>query len=104
MRVTKRRMLLGVAGVLTALMISAPVAAGGSASGTVDVNNVTFDPHGGLVKGSDGGERNINFFGNFPQGSSGNVQIAFAVDEILEFNPNVGGRLRVVDEEPSRHP
>ena len=104
MRVTKRRMLLGVAGVLTTLMISAPVAAGGSGTGGVDVNDCTRSPHCGLVRDSDGGERNINFYGNFPQGSSGNVKIAFAVDELLEFNPNVGGQVRIVDEEASRHP
>ncbi len=100
MRVTKRRMLLGVAGVLTALAISAPVAAGGS----VDVNDCTRSPHCGLVRDSDGGERNINFYGNFPQGSSGNVRTAFLFDEILEFNPNVSGGLRIVDDESSRHP
>lgn len=96
MKVTKRRMLLGVAGVLAALMISAPVAAGGAGHGTVDVNDVTGGAHGGLVNGSDGGERNINFFATFPVGSSGNLRTAFAYEETLEFNPNIGAPLRYV--------
>ena len=62
MRVTKRRLLLGIAGCLITLVMAAPVSAGGQGHGTVDVNDVTKDPHGGLVKGSDGGERNINAY------------------------------------------
>lgn len=58
---TKRRMIIGVAGVLTALSIigAGPVAAAGVGHGTVDVNDVTAQPHGGLVFNSDGGERNL---------------------------------------------
>lgn len=96
MRVTKRRLLLGVAGVLAALMISAPVAAGGTGHGTVDVNDVTGGAHGGLVNGSDGGDRNINFFSNFPLGSSGSVRTTFLYEETLESNPNIGAPLRYV--------
>lgn len=96
MQVTKRRMLLGVAGVLAALMISAPVAAAGANHGTVDVTDVTGDAHGGLVNGSDGNERNINFFANFPVGSSGSLRTAFLYEETVEFNPNIGTAPRYV--------
>jgi hypothetical protein len=92
--ISKRRLLLGAAGVLTALMISGPVAAGGTGHGTVDVNDVTKDPHGGLVKGSDGGERNLQ----------PDVKSKFLYDEILEFDPNIGSALRLQNEEIGRHP
>lgn len=96
MRVTKRRLLLGVAGVLTSLMVAAPVAAAGAGHGTVDVNDATGDPHGGLVRGSDGGERNIQFFNTTSLTGGGNVQSAFLYEEALEFNPNIGAALRYV--------
>ncbi len=99
--ISKRRLLLGAAGVLTALMISGPVAAGGSNHGTVDVNDVTKDPHGGLVTGSDGGERNIT--NPFLTGQ-GDVKTAFRYDEILEFNPNIGAALRLQKDETGAHP
>jgi hypothetical protein len=106
MRVTKRRFLLGVAGVLTSMMIAAPAAAAGAAHGTVDVNDVTGGTHGGLVQGSDGGERNINFFNSAtPSGSTGNRQGAFYFEEALEFNSNVGSPLRYVTyDEKELHP
>ncbi len=96
MRVTKRRFLLGVAGVLSALMLSAPVAAAGASHGTVDVNDVTGGTHGGIVQGSDGGERNIQFFNTTSLTGGGNIQGAFLYEEALEFNPNTGGPLRYV--------
>ncbi len=104
MRVTKRRLLLGVAGVLSALMIAAPVAAAGAGSGTVDVNNVTGGPHGGLVNDSDGGERNIQFFNTTNLTGGGNIQTAFLYEEALEFNPNIGSALRYVTFDEQRHP
>ena len=105
MKVTKRRMLLGVAGILAALMISGPVAAAGANHGTVDVNDVTGGAHGGLVNGSDGGERNINFFNTTSLTGGGNVKIAFAYEEAVEFDPNVGMALRYVSyDESARHP
>jgi len=96
MRVTKRRFLLGVAGVASALMISVPVAAAGAGSGTVDVNNVTSGSRGGLVNNSDGGERNLQFFNTTSLTGGGNVQSAFIYEEALEFNPNIGSALRYV--------
>ncbi len=104
MRVTKRRFLLSVAGVLSALMISVPVAAGGTGSGRVDVNNVTGGPHGGLVNDSDGGERNIQYFNTTSLTGGGNIQTAFLYEEALEFNPNVGSPLRYVTFDEGRHP
>jgi len=96
MQVTKRRLLLGVAGVLTALMISAPVAAGGAGHGTVDVINASGGNNGGLVLGSDGGERNSQYFNTTSLTGGGNVQNAFLYEEALEFNPNIGSALRYV--------
>lgn len=100
MKVTKRRVLLGVAGVLGALMISGPVAAGGQNHGTVDVNDVTGGAHGGLVKGSDGNDRNLNFFNTTSLTGGGNVQITFNYEEAVENDPNISGPLRItgVDE------
>jgi hypothetical protein len=99
MKITKRRMLLGVAGVLAALMISAPVAAGGQNHGTVDVNDVTGGAHGGLVNGSDGNDRNINAFNSV---GSVNLQITFNYEENVEFDPEIGAPLRVTGgDEPS---
>ena len=98
MMVTKRRMLLGVAGVLAALMISAPVAAGQN-HGTVDVNDVTGGTHGGLVNRSDGNDRNINAFNS---DGSVNLQITVNYEENVEFDPENGSPLRITGgDEPS---
>ncbi len=58
---SKRRMIIGVAGMLTAFSVmgAGSVAAAGVGHGTVDVNDVTKQPHRGLVFNSDGGERNL---------------------------------------------
>ncbi len=104
MRDTKRRLLLGVAGVLASLMIAAPAAAAGANHGTVDVNDVTAGPHGGLVNDSDGGERNIQFFNSVNLSGGGNIQGAFLYEEALEFNPNVGSPLRYVTFDEKSHP
>lgn len=99
MKVTKRRLLLGVAGVLAALMISAPVAAGGQNHGSVDVNDVTGGYHGGLVNGSDGNDRNINAFNS---DGSVNLQITYNYEENVEFDPENGSPLRITGaDEPS---
>jgi len=89
-------MLLGVAGVLAALMISGPVAAGGQNHGTVDVNDVTGGYHGGFVNGDDGNDRNLNGF-NTSGSLSGtvNLQAIFNYEEAVENDPNIGGPMRI---------
>lgn len=108
MSMTKRRIVLGVAGCLFALMVGGSVSAAGTGHGTVDVNDVTLDPHGGLVQGSDGGERNINAY--LPGAFNGatdkiNTQATFLYEEAVEYNPNVGGVIRVnYYDETGSHP
>ena len=92
----KRRLMLGAAGVLLSLVIAGPAAAAGNGHGTVDVNDVTTGTHGGLVEGSDGGERNLQYFNvtNPAAVNSANVQGAFLYEEAVEYNADIGAPVR----------
>ncbi len=87
----KRRLMLGAAGVLMSLVIAGPAAAAGQGHGTVDVNDVTTGTHGGLVEGSDGGERNLQYFNSV---GSQNVQGAVLYEEAVEYNADLGAPVR----------
>ncbi len=93
----KRRLMLGAAGVLMSLVIAGPAAAAGNGHGTVDVNDVTTGTHGGLVEGSDGNERNLQYYNRTnPAGpNSANVQGAVLYEEAVEFNSDLGSSVRV---------
>jgi len=105
MGLSKRRVMLGAAGVLAAFMISGPVAAAGAGHGTVDVNDVTSGTRGGIVQGSDGNERNILYYNSaVPFGSTANIQGAFLYEEAVEFDPNFGMALRYVTYDEQTHP